>query len=112
LSQSFFSWAIWTETIYLALNTINLRYKYMKNELLSFIMSSERRKDIIYLLFDETMTLKKLTNHFGVKASGLIPRIRELESKDLIVKDDGKYRLSNKGIILVQKFQLMDTQCP
>ncbi len=79
----------------------------MKNELLSFTMSSERRKDIIYLLLDGPITLRELTNHFGIKASGLIPRIRELECKNLVVKDDGKYRLSNKGIILVKKLQMM-----
>ena len=80
----------------------------MDKGLLCFILSSEKRRDILFLLLDKPMSLKDLTNHFRVNASGLIPRIKELENKNFIVKNDGEYHLSHMGIILVKKLQTMD----
>jgi len=83
-------------------------YKPMRNVgLLTFILSSEKRRDTLFLLLDRSMTVSELNDYFGVKAPEIIPRLRELESKNLIYKEGNKYHLTSFGKITAKKVRLL-----
>ena len=71
--------------------------------LLTFILSSEKRRDTLFLLLDRSMTVSKLKDHFSVKAPEIIPRLRELESKNLIYREGDKYHLTTFGKVAANK---------
>jgi len=71
--------------------------------LLNFILSSEKRRDTMFLLLDKPNTVYNLKIHFGVKAPEIIPRLRELESKNLIYREGDKYHLTTFGKVAANK---------
>ncbi len=80
----------------------------MKSDsLLIYVMSSGVRKGLVNLL-GESRSLTELKEYLGTASSNIIPRIKELENKNLVVREDGKYRLTYTGVILAKKVQMAD----
>lgn len=77
------------------------------DSLLKLMISSEVRKELMFQLLEEPKPLTELKTYFGLSSPNIIPRIRELESKNLIIKGDGKYCLSHIGIILAKKGRMI-----
>ncbi len=83
--------------------------------LLTFILTSEKRRDTMFLLLDNPRTVSELKDYFKVKAPEIIPRLKELESKNLIYREGSKYHLTKFGKIaaknvkpLVDAFRIID----
>lgn len=53
------------------------------------------------------MALSELKGHLEATSSEIIPRIKDLEKKNVIYKDGDKYRLTPLGMILAKKVQMM-----
>lgn len=78
------------------------------DSLLEYIASSSVRKNIVYRLLNEPMSLAELRDYFNTTSANIVPRINELEKKNLISKDNGKYYLTSIGVITVKKLQEND----
>ncbi len=52
--------------------------------LISVLTFSEKRRDTLFLLLREPMTLSEIRNYFNISSPEILPRIKELEVKNLI----------------------------
>lgn len=73
--------------------------------LLSLITFSDVRKSIFLLLADGPKTLSELKTHFNLKSPEIIPRIKELQTGNMISKDGETYYLTPMGAIIAEKFK-------
>lgn len=78
------------------------------SSLLNYITSSYVRKDTLYRLLEEPLSLAELRGLFNLSSSYLIPRLKELEKENLICRDDGKYRLTFIGETFAKKLRETD----
>lgn len=67
------------------------------NGLLSILTFSEKRKDILFLLRESPKTLSEIKNYFDVKSPEIIPRLKEMEEVNMIIRQDGMYQLTSLG---------------
>lgn len=65
--------------------------------LLSILTFSEKRKDILFQLEESPKTLTEIKDYFQVKSPEILPRLKEMEDANMIVKQDGMYRLTSLG---------------
>ena len=65
--------------------------------LLSILTFSEKRKDLLFLLQKSPRTLSEIRDHFDVKSPEILPRLKEMETSNLIVRQEGMYRLTSLG---------------
>jgi len=65
--------------------------------LLSILTFSEKRKDILFQLEESPKTLTEIKDYFHVKSPEILPRLKEMEEANMIVKPDGMYRLTSLG---------------
>jgi len=80
------------------------------NGLFSTLTFSERRKDILFLLQERPRTLQELNSHFHIHTTESLPRIREMEADDLIIKNGDYYELTWVGSVAAVNYApLLDT---
>lgn len=65
--------------------------------LLSILTFSEKRKNLLFLLQKSPRTLSEIRDHFDVKSPEILPRLKEMENSNLIVRQEGLYRLTSLG---------------
>ncbi len=82
----------------------------MNPGLLDLILFSEKRKDFLLLLKEGPKDIEEILEKLQVPRTALLPQIKKLKEEDLVVHEDGIYRLSTIGEIVVEKMQpLLDT---
>lgn len=79
----------------------------MNNELLCFISSSEKRENIILLLLKKQLSLTEIKDYFGVSSPEILPRLKELETRNIICKDRDGYHLTSIGFVIGKKLRSM-----
>ncbi len=67
------------------------------NGLLSILTFSEKRKDILFLLRENPRTLSEIKDYFDVKSPEILPRLKEMETANLIIRQEGMYHLTPLG---------------
>lgn len=78
--------------------------------LLSILTFSEKRKDILFLLQENPRTLSEIKDYFDVKSPEILPRLKEMESANLIIRQEGMYRLTPLGKVSAIHYKpLLDT---
>ena len=65
--------------------------------LLSILTFSEKRKDILFLLQENPRTLSEIKDYFDVRSPEILPRLKEMEAANMIVRQDGMYQLTSLG---------------
>ncbi|HET8688028.1 MAG TPA: winged helix-turn-helix domain-containing protein, partial [Methanosarcina sp.] len=65
--------------------------------LLSILTFSEKRKDILFLLQENPRTLSEIKDYFDVKSPEILPRLKEMEAANMIIRYEGMYRLTSLG---------------
>jgi len=65
--------------------------------LLSTLTFSERRKNILFLLEESPKTLSEIKDNLNLKSPEILPRLKEMEEANLILKQEGHYLLSSLG---------------
>jgi predicted transcriptional regulator len=65
--------------------------------LLSILTFSEKRKDILFILQESPRTLSEIKDHFDVKSPEILPRLKEMETSNMIIRQDGMYQLTSLG---------------
>lgn len=73
--------------------------------LLSVLTFSEKREDILFMLLNEPKTLAEIKSNLNVSSPEILPRIKEMETKNLICKRDNYYVLTPIGKVVVKFFQ-------
>ncbi len=75
--------------------------------LLSLLTFSEKRKDLLLFLLEQPSTLANIRKKFNVSSPEIAPRIREMESANLMYKDPltKMYTLSTTGKIIAKSFK-------
>lgn len=76
--------------------------------LLTYIAASGVRKNITYQLLEKPMALAELRDSFSVTSADLIPRLKELEKKNLIYKEEGVYHLTLTGKVTAKMLMQED----
>lgn len=71
--------------------------KLKSSGLLSILTFSEKRKDILFLLQENPRTLSDIKDYFDVRSPEILPRLKEMEAANMIVRKDGMYHLTSLG---------------
>lgn len=74
----------------------------MKDSLVSIIFDSDKRKKILLLLFDGEKSREEIKTSLEVTSTALIPQIKKLKEKGLVIQNGEYYMLSPIGIIVVR----------
>jgi predicted transcriptional regulator len=78
--------------------------------ILSILVFSEYRKEILFLLREGPMTLSELKDRFGIKSPEIIPRLKEMVASGLITKKCDTYSIAPFGSVLAKHYEpLLDT---
>jgi len=75
------------------------------NGLLSILTFSEKRRDTLFLLLNEPKTLAEIKSYLNISSPEILPRIKELETENLIYKENKKYTLTPIGKVVANLFQ-------
>ncbi|MEN6610512.1 MAG: winged helix-turn-helix domain-containing protein [Methanoregulaceae archaeon] len=70
-------------------------------DLLSTIISSDKRRNVLLLLQEGPQTLEDIKSRLNVTATGMLPQLRILESEFLIQRSDRNYELTIIGKTIV-----------
>lgn len=82
----------------------------MNPGLLDLILFSEKRKDFLLLLKEGPKNIEEILEKLQVPRTALLPQVKKLKEEDLVIREEGIYRLSTIGEIVVEKMQpLLDT---
>jgi predicted transcriptional regulator len=83
----------------------------MKSEgILSILTFSEKRKDILFLVEESPKTLSEIKDYFNVKSPEILPRLKEMEDTNVIIRHDGVYQLTSMGKVLAKYYKpFLDT---
>ena len=80
------------------------------NGLFSTLTFSERRQYILFLLQERPRTLTEINTHFHIHTTDSLPRLRELEADDLVIKNDDCYDLTWIGNVAAISYKpFLDT---
>jgi len=77
----------------------------MKNELVSTVFLSEKRKSALLILMDGPATIEEIKESLTGTTSAIMAQIKILCEQGLIEQNNGKYRLTYIGKILMKKIQ-------
>jgi len=82
----------------------------MNPNLLDLILFSEKRKDFLLLLKEGPKNTQEILDRLQVPRTALLPQIKKLKEQNLVIHEEGMYRLSLIGEIVIEKMQpLLDT---
>ncbi len=77
----------------------------MNPGLLDLILFSEKRKDFLLLLKEGPKDIEEILEKLQVPRTALLPQIKKLKEEDLVIHEEGIYRLSAIGKIVIEKMQ-------
>jgi predicted transcriptional regulator len=73
--------------------------------LLDLILFSEKRKAFLLLLKEGPKNIEEILEKIQVPRTALLPQIKKLKEENLVLHEDGFYKLSIIGEIIVEKMQ-------
>jgi len=74
-------------------------------ELLELIFLSDKRKQLLLFLKDGPKNIDEIKETLEVTSTAILPQIKKLKEKSLVVQEDKNYNLSLIGKVLVEKMQ-------
>ncbi|WP_292388264.1 helix-turn-helix transcriptional regulator [Methanosarcina sp. UBA5] len=77
----------------------------MQLELLELIFLSDKRKQLLLFLKDGPKTIDEIKEALEVTSTAILPQIKKLKEKSLVVQEDKNYNLSLIGKVLAEKMQ-------
>jgi len=77
----------------------------MNPNLLDLILFSEKRKAFLLLLKEGPKNTQEILDRLQVPRTALLPQIKKLKEQNLVIHENGVYRLSLIGEIVIEKMQ-------
>jgi predicted transcriptional regulator len=77
----------------------------MRSSLITVILSSEKRTELLLLLKKKPRTIEEINNELGTNSVAILPQLKKLKENGLVIQEDRRYDLSLLGRIIVRKME-------
>ena len=77
----------------------------MRSSLITILLSSEKRTDLLLLLKEKPRTIEEINNELDTNSVAILPQLKRLKENGLVVQEDRIYDLSLLGRIIVRKME-------
>lgn len=77
----------------------------MKSSLITILLSSEKRTDLLLLLKKKPQTIEEINDKLDTNSVAILPQLKRLKENGLVVQEDRVYDLSLLGKIIVRKME-------
>ncbi|HEY3362051.1 MAG TPA: ArsR family transcriptional regulator [Methanosarcina sp.] len=77
----------------------------MRSTLITILLSSEKRTDLLLLLKEKPRTIEEINNKLDTNSVSILPQLKKLKENGLVVQQDKIYELSLLGKIIVRKME-------
>jgi len=75
----------------------------MRSTLITILLSSEKRTDLLLLLKEKPRTIEEINNGLDTNSVAILPQLKKLKENGLVIQQDKIYELSLLGKIIVRK---------
>jgi predicted transcriptional regulator len=77
----------------------------MRSSLITILLSSEKRTELLLLLKEESRTIEEINNELETNSVAILPQLKKLKENGLVVQENKVYDLSLLGRIVVRKME-------
>jgi predicted transcriptional regulator len=77
----------------------------MRSSLITVLLSSEKRTELLLLLKKKPRTIEEINNELGTNSVAILPQLKKLKENGLVIQEDRRYDLSLLGRIIVRKME-------
>lgn len=77
----------------------------MRSNLITILLSSEKRTDLLLLLKEKPRTIEEINNELDTNSVAILPQLKKLKESGLVIQQDRIYELSLLGKIIVRKME-------
>lgn len=81
------------------------KVKVMRSNLITILLSSEKRTDLLLLLKEKPRTIEEINNELNTNSVAILPQLKKLKEKGLVIQEEKIYELSLLGKIIVRKME-------
>lgn len=81
------------------------KVKVMRSNLITILLSSEKRTDLLLLLKEKPRTIEEINNELNTNSVAILPQLKKLKEKGLVIQEEKIYELSILGKIIVRKME-------
>lgn len=77
----------------------------MKSSLITILLSSEKRTELLLLLKEQPRTIEELNAELDTNSVAILPQLKKLKEFELVIYENKLYDLSPTGRIIVNKME-------
>ncbi|MDW5551216.1 ArsR family transcriptional regulator [Methanosarcina sp.] len=77
----------------------------MRSNLITILLSSEKRTDLLLLLKEKPRTVEEINNELDTNSVAILPQLKKLKENGLVIQEKKIYELSLLGKIIVRKME-------
>ena len=77
----------------------------MRSSLITVLLSSEKRTELLLLLKEKPRTIEEINNELDMNSVTVLPQLKRLKENGLVIQEDRIYDLSLIGRIIVRKME-------
>jgi len=81
------------------------KVELMRSNLITILLSSEKRTDLLLLLKEKPRTIEEINNELDTNSVAILPQLKKLKEKGLVIQEEKIYELSLLGKIIVRKME-------
>ncbi len=77
----------------------------MRSSLITILLSSEKRTELLLLLKEKPRAIDEINNELDTNSVAILPQLKKLKENGLVIQQDKIYDLSLLGKIIVRKME-------
>lgn len=77
----------------------------MRSPLITILLSSEKRTELLLFLVERPRTIEEINNELDTNSVAILPQLKKLKENGLVIQQDKIYDLSLLGKIIVRKME-------
>lgn len=85
--------------------SILFKVDVMRSSLITILLSSEKRTDLLLLLKEKPRTIEEINDKLDTNSVAILPQLKKLKEMGLVAHEDRAYDLSLIGKIIVRKME-------
>ncbi|HIH74893.1 MAG TPA: winged helix-turn-helix domain-containing protein [Methanosarcina sp.] len=85
--------------------SIGFALEVMRSSLITILLSSEKRTDLLLFLKDKPRTIEEINSELETNSVAVLPQLKKLKENGLVIQADRVYSLSLLGKILVRRME-------